>query len=365
MLRFLPLFLFCFSLIYSPTAYAQETDQPRSVEAVIASVQDKSEQGRKLFYRFTAKTVLDETFVVDTRASYPDGLYLTLGPGDRVTLRIVEMPDGTQQTFFEDKIRHPSLLLLFGLFAVLAIAVGWFHGVFSLIGLALTLIILFGFLFPSILSGKDPVLMTILSSVVILAVNMHLSHGLRVRTFFAFLGTIAGLAVAILSSWWFAHATYLSGLGTEEASLVLWDIKTITDPVGLFIAATILGAVGVLDDIAVAQSEVVEELQSVNPEFTRKELFVRAMRIGRHHIASTVNTLVLVYAGAALPTFLLFFNTAQGPLVFLNNESVAEEIVRILAGTVALILTVPFSTLLATIPKSKIIKRVDTHSHAR
>ena len=86
----------------------------------------------------------------------------------------------------------------------------------------------------------------------------------------------------------------------------------------------------------------------MDPTLSRKELFLRSMRIGRHHIASTVNTLVLVYAGASLPILLLFLSHSGDASAFLNSEAVTEEIVRTIAGTSALILTVPAASLIAT-----------------
>ncbi len=338
-----------FFSLFAPPAFAQEVDQPREVQATIVSFENAVGKPQPpYFFVFTARTDLNETFQIDTKTSYPDGLFVRLKEGDRVRLRVVEMPDGTQQVFFDDKVRMPMVLVLFLLFGLLTIVVGFFRGLFSLVGLGFTLLVLFGFLFPNILSGRDPILFTVLSSIMILAINIHLSHGFRIRTFFSFLGTVCGLGLVVLTSVLFTKFASLSGLGTEEASLLLWDIELIKDPVAIFIAAVILGAVGVLDDVAVAQSEIVGELQQANPLLTRKELFFRAMRVGQHHIASTVNTLVLVYAGAALPMFLLFFSSSADLFVFLNNEGVAEEIVRILAGTTALILTVPLSTLFAT-----------------
>lgn len=353
-----------FSWVVPSVVLAQADQQPREVQATITSIQHSEGSERPYFFEFNAETDLNESFLVDTHASYPGGLYIRLKENDRVRLRIVEMPDGTQQVFFDDKVRLPAVLLLFFLFGLLAIIVGFYRGLFSLVGLGVTLFVLFGFLFPQILSGQDPILFTVLASIMILAINIHLSHGFRLRTFFSFLGTVAGLGLVLLTSIFFTHLTSLSGLGTEESSLLLWEIEAIKDPIGLFIAAVILGAVGVLDDVAVTQSEIVEELQSANPLLTRKELFFRAMRVGQHHIASTVNTLVLVYAGAALPMFLLFFSSSTDPSSFLNNESVAEEIVRILAGTIALILTVPLSTLFATFASPNVQHSlIDKHSH--
>ena len=359
--------IFCLflSIFVTTNVFAQEITEPKEVKATIINIQDQVSDG-KHFYKFEAKSSFGEVFKVETSGSYPDGLYITLKKGDGVRLRIVENPNGTQTTFFDDKVRTGSLMSLFFMFAVIAIAIGFFRGLFSLIGLAFTMLVLFWFLFPQILAGRDPILMTVLASIVILFVNIHLSHGMRVRTFFSFLGTVAGLFVVVILSYIFTHTSSLSGVGTEESMLLLWEVKSIKDPVALFIAAVILGTVGVLDDVAVTQSEVVGEMLDVDPTLSRKNLFFRAMRVGRHHIASTVNTLVLVYAGAALPMFLIYFSSSSDVSAFLNNQAVAEEFVRTIVGTISLMLTVPFATAFATIPRGKYIKKsVDIQSKER
>ncbi len=346
-----------FGLNIASSAFAQEIAEPKEVKATIESIEETAQEGVANFYVFQARTGLNELFRVDTGDSYPDGLYIPLRVGDQVNLRVVDMPDGSQQVYFDDKVRTPVLLILFFVFALITIGVGFFRGLFSLIGLGITISILGFFLLPSILAGKDPVLYTVLASIMILFFNIHLSHGLKLRTFFAFLGTMSGLLIVWVLTLLFTRVSSLSGLGTEESSLLLWEIEAVSDPIRIFAAAAILGAVGVLDDIAVAQAEVVAELAHTDPTLSRTRLFWKAMRLGQHHIASTVNTLVLVYAGTALPAFLLFFSASTDINSFLNNEVVAEEFIRTLAGTTALILTVPLATLFAVLPKIDSIKK--------
>lgn len=117
---------------------------------------------------------------------------------------------------------------------------------------------------------------------------------------------------------------------------------------GLLLAGILIGVLGVLDDITIAQASVVEQLRYANPSLKPRELFSRAMRVGQDHIASMVNTLVLVYTGASLPLLLLFVNNPHPLTEIINYEIIAEEIVRTLVGSIALILAVPITTLLAT-----------------
>lgn len=345
-------------LLFPSLSLAQEGFSARAVEATITEISSVQKFDGGVFeYTFMARTQYGEEFSVETADSFVAGVGYALRVGDKVNLRIVETEieipltgkELSVKAYLDDVQRQKGLWWIVGFFVVLTLAVGLLRGFMSLIGLGVTLAVLILGLFPAILRGVDPVLATVAASAIILLVNMHLSHGLNRQTFFAFLSTLGGLGLVVIFTQAFLALARLSGLASEEGALLFWELDPVQIPVGILSAGIILGAVGVLDDIAITQSETVKELLLANPHRTRKELFVQAMRIGRHHIASTVNTLVLVYAGAALPVFLLFMNQFGGYQDFLQNELVAEELVRTLAGTCALVLLVPLSTWFATL----------------
>jgi uncharacterized membrane protein len=265
-----------------------------------------------------------------------------------VYLQVLERGGEVIDVFLVDVVRIGSLIFIILLFSAFVIAVGLNRGVLALFGLFVTMIILFAGVLPAILSGWDPVLATVLGGVLILAVNMHLAHGFNDRTFIAFLATVFGLILALIFSYMFVAIAKLSGFASEDVILLYFQSEYTQVPSGILLAGIILGAVGVLDDIAINQSETISELLDTDPKMTQAELFSKTMRVGRHHIASTVNTLVLAYAGVALPILLLFLMTKDvGMWRFINDELIAEEIVRTMAGTSALVLTVPFATYLS------------------
>lgn len=338
----------CLLLLPSPSI-AQEGFEARAVEATITEITSVQKLDGGVFqYTFTAKSEYGEKFFVETIDSFVAGVGYDLRIGDRVSLRIIDVEEG-MEVYLDDVRRDTGIWWIAGFFVVLTLVVGLLRGFLSLFGLGVTLAVLILGLFPAILRGVDPVLATVVASALILLVNMHLSHGINRQTFFAFLSTLGGLGLVVVFTKTFLALARLSGLASEEGALLFWELDPVQVPVGILAAGIILGAVGVLDDIAITQSETVQELLLANPHRTHKELFVQAMRIGRHHIASTVNTLILVYAGAALPAFLLFMNQFGGYQDFLQNELVVEELVRTLAGTCALVLLVPLSTWFATL----------------
>lgn len=331
---------------FTMPVFAQEQQETISYE-VTATVErvGTGESGQEIYY-----TVDEEgrAYTVDPLMNTPEGLQYDIHKGDRIILQVVPNADGTTTAYYSDIIRTKGLWLVFAIFAVVILAVGLRRGLYALLGFGVTLAILFLYVFPRILDGAEPVLTVVLASVVILAVNLFIAHGPTRNTGIAFVSTTCGVVLAYLFSVLFVSLARLSGLGDEQAVFLYWDIGGLHAPVGLLLAGIILGAVGVLDDVAITQCETVAELKSVSPGLGRKELFMRAMRIGRHHVASTVNTLVLAYAGASLPLFLIFLSSDDISWSrFVNTEVVAQEIVRTLAGTTALVLVVPLATAIA------------------
>jgi uncharacterized membrane protein len=269
-----------------------------------------------------------------------------LAAGDRILLNHVTVEGGEELYSFADFERRGPLLVLLLLFVVAVVALGRWRGLLALAGLGASLLVLFAFILPSLLRGNSPVGVALTGAVLIAVATLFLAHGVNERTSVALLGTVtsllltAGLAVA------FASAARLTGLATEE-SINLFAFAPGLDFRGLLLAAVIIGSLGVLDDVTVTQTSAVWELHRSDPDATAGALYSRAIRIGRDHIASTVNTLVLAYAAAALPLLLLFSQAGQGVAEVLVFETIAIEIVQTLVGSIGLVASVPITTGLA------------------
>lgn len=115
----------------------------------------------------------------------------------------------------------------------------------------------------------------------------------------------------------------------------------------MLLGSIIIGILGILDDVAITQASVVQQLKLANKNFQVLELYKRGLKVGRDHVGSLINTLALAYVGASLPLVLLF-STSEAPVLFtLNQEVVASEIARIIVGSIGLIMAVPFTTYIA------------------
>ena len=269
-----------------------------------------------------------------------------LRPGDAVI--VVKSPPPDQTYFVADRDRSRPLAFIAAVFVALAVLLGRLRGVTSLVGLGITVVVLAEFVVPGILSGASPLLVSVLGALVIAVASIYLAHGFSRRTSIAVASTLITLTLSAFLAAAAVSVARLFGSGTEEAFYLQLGLLKQVNLRGLLLGGIILGAVGVLDDITTGQAAAVDEIHKANPALPVRELYQRGRSVGTEHITSLVNTLFLAYAGASLPLFILFtINTYQPLWVTLSSEFVAEEIVRTLVGSIALILAVPITTQMA------------------
>jgi len=247
-----------------------------------------------------------------------------------------------------DVDRRFPMALLAGIFALAVVVVGRLRGVMALVALAISFMILNFFILPAILQGSNPLVVAVIGASAIMLIALYLCHGLSARTSVAVLGTLISLLlIGILGSLFIGWAA-LTG-NTDDNTGLIHGLFPSIDMSGLLLAGVIIGSLGVLDDVTVTQTSAVWELHEANPSMGWRGLYRAGIRIGRDHIASVVNTLVLAYAGAALPLLLLFSIAQSSVGTVANSELVAEEIVRTLVGSIGLVASVPVTTALAAL----------------
>lgn len=275
--------------------------------------------------------------------------------GDRIIVSYVaDSPDGERYAF-QDFDRGPPLLTLTVLFAVGVLLLSRWRGIGSLVSLAATLVLIAVFTLPAIMEGASPLLVAIVTASASMVVTLYLSHGFTVRATVAMLGTLVSLVLIGGIGWVFTTVVRFTGQ-VDEGSQYISTIAAQVDLRGLLLAGLVIGALGVLDDVTVTQTWAVWELADVDPDATARGLFVRAMRIGRSHVASTVNTLVLAYVGATLP-LMLVFSALQLPFgIAVSQEVVAQEVVRGLVGGLGIIAAVPVTTAVAALVAGVLVR---------
>jgi len=266
--------------------------------------------------------------------------------GDEI--RVIEIaPEGQEASYeFYDHQRGSQLGVLAIVFAVLVAAVGRWRGVFALIGIGITLVVLLSFVMPALLADKPPIAVAVAGSTVIMLAVLYLAHGISIRTTSALFGTLFGIAFTAIVGAMSTDWAHLTGIGSEDDHLLIATAPEMS-LAGVVAASMVIAGLGVLNDVTVTQASAVWEMRALKPTAGRAELFGSAMRIGRDHIASSVYTIVFAYAGTAMTTLLLI-SAYQRPLLEVAvTEGIAQEVVRTLVGAIGLVLAVPITTAIA------------------
>jgi len=337
LIKKITIFLILFLFFSSSTVIAQNDSATFRAQIISKSVETmkiKLEDGKE-------KDILIDEFNFVS--------YQKFKKGDKVFVEKIINPLTDEEIFVvTEVIRETPIFILFLLFAFLAILIGKKWGVFSLIGMAFSFLVIFKLILPLILNGINPVFSAILGASFIIPVTFILSHGFNKKTIVAIISTIITLIIVGLLAIYFVDATHLTGFASEEAAFLNFDFGEKINLKGILLAGIIISILGILDDITISQSSIVLELKKANKNLDFWDLFKRAMNVGIDHISSLINTLVLVYTGASLPLLLLFINSKRSFMEVINYEIVADEIVRTLLGSIGLILAVPITTLLAS-----------------
>jgi uncharacterized membrane protein len=273
--------------------------------------------------------------------------------GDKVVLAFAggNPTDGNAYRL-ADYQRGLPLAVLALLFALAVLVLGRYQGIAALVALGLSFAVLLLFVLPAILAGENPLMVAVAGAGLIMFIALYVTHGFSARTSTAVLGTMISLVMIGALGALFSAVTKLTGLD-EDTALLLSSLGRGLDTRGLLLAGLVIGALGVLDDVTVTQASSVWELRRANPLLTRRELYAAGLRIGRDHVGSAVNTLVMAYAGAALPVLLFSYFSGAGLGTILGSQSIAQEVVRTLVGSIGLVACVPITTFVAALVASQ------------
>ena len=289
--------------------YSSDTVEARVVEMVDEGTVTLGSITQE--YQIVKVKVLDGRYVNETlqidhgkRQIRPDGF--TLKVGDKVMVTVGVSPEGKLEAYFVDYVRKQSLLILVLIFILASILICGWQGLRSVLSIGVSLVVILYYIIPRILAGDNPIVVSLIGSVLFLAITQYLIYGWTLKTQIAMLGIAASVVVTGFLSVWFSQFAYLSGFGDENAMYLMQQAGNINIR-NLLVASIIVGTLGVLDDLVIGQASSVIELHIANPSMTFKQRYASAMNIGRDHVAATVNTLVLAYLGASMSMFFVVY----------------------------------------------------------
>lgn len=348
-------------LIFAPNfAFADSSldvapNNDEYVRAKVIEVLEEKDLGKDSLpqpYQRLRVQILDGEYVnqiieIEQGADYHIGENDIVDVGNKVVLIGLEQ-DNQRQFYIIDQYRLPQVAIIAMIFFAVVVWVAGRKGFGSIIGLGISLFIIGGYIVPSIISGGNPLIVSLIGATLITLISITVAHGFEKRTGIALISTFITLVLAVGIAWLYVVLAKLTGLGSENAFyLQVGDLANL-DLRGLLLGGIIIGALGVLDDVTTSQTAAVEEIYKADQTVSSLELYKRSMSVGKEHIASLVNTLALAYVGAAFPLFLLIaVNETQPTWVIFNGQLIMEEIVRTLVGSMALVLAVPITTIIA------------------
>ncbi len=331
-----------------PSAPGPDTGRGQPlVDATIVAMERLPDEGQagaqaRISFELTEGDRVGQTVTVDMLL---DGLP-ELAVGDRVVVDAAGAD--ASDLYIVDLQRTTSLWVLVASFVGVVLLVGRWHGLRSLLGLGVSLFLVARFVVPAILAGSPPAVVALVGSVAIMLATLYLAHGVSPRTTVAVVGTTIALGLTVVLALVFLDWSAITGNASDEARFARVVVADL-DLAGLVLAGLIIAALGVLDDVTVAQAGTAWALHDTDPRLTAGQVFRRTMAVGRDHIASTVNTLFLAYAGASLSLLVVFSTGGRSLGEIVTSEVVATELVKTLVGSLGLIAAVPATTALAAV----------------
>jgi len=275
-------------------------------------------------------------------------------------------PPGYQPWQFVNIDRHGPLLWLAIALLLLAVIVIRLRGLLAALGVGLSLLLLAKFLVPAILGGEPAIPVALVCALAVMFITLILTSGIGPQTLAAALGIGTTLLLTCLLALFAVHVAHIDGR-TDELSTYLATVDPNISLQGIVLAGMIVGALGVLADIAVTQASAVMVLRRTDPTLTPGGLYKAAFHVGRDHLSATIHTLVLAYAGASLPLLLITHSTGVGFTDAISTQEIAQPIIATLVGCIALVCAVPLTTGLAAMLAARVpahaLDGVHVHAH--
>lgn len=293
-----------------------------------------------------------------------DNNYRMLDRGDVFYFRhTVNIAEGTDTYAVVAPYRIPALLGLVLLFVTALLIFGGKQGIRGLMALLGSLFFIGALLIPGILHGYSPALVSIVVAALIVVLGSYITHGFTKTTTAAVAGMLGTILFTGVLAYVAIESVQLSGFASDEASYLNIQTRGTIDFMGLLLGSMLIGLLGVLYDAAIGQAVAVEELLAVGKQLSRWEVYKRAQRIGREHIGALVNTLAIAYIGVSMPLILYIVSSTSDYMFVLNQELFATELVRMMVGTIGIVLAVPITTAVAVYVLSKWPPTHQTHGH--
>lgn len=283
-----------------------------------------------------------ERFPIENTYYNSDYYVRAFKAGDKIIVAVDQSGDGQQPgiTILNYARDVFSFYLVF-IFLALMVLIGRKHGFKSAVSLTLTIFIIIKVMIPFILKGYNPILSAIFCCLIITVLNLFIITGFSLKSAATLMGTGFGVIMAGVLAYWVGVLSHFSGLGDEDSLLLTGINQGMLDLNGILFAGIIIGTLGAVMDVSMSISSSMYEIMQNNPGIHRLKLIKSGLSIGKDVMGTMADTLILAYAGTAIP-LLLFSISKQTPLIILlNSEVISAEILRALSGSIGIVLSIP------------------------
>lgn len=279
-----------------------------------------------------------------------------LDVGDRVLVQLTEDDEGNVIATVQDVAREKYIILMFVVFLLSIVLVCGKQGVKAIVGLIATIIIIYCVFIQGVFEGKDAIIYSILATILTIGVTFVIIGGFNKKILTATLGTLGGVLSAGVMALIFNNLAKMTG-ASEEAIQLTINIASINFEFrDLLFSGIVISALGACMDVGMSIASSLDEIKMKNPEITWKELLKSGMNIGRDTIGTMTNTLILAYVGSSVSLILLFMASDLSVIEILNKETIAEQIISALAGSMGVVYTVPITSFVyAVLNKDQVI----------
>lgn len=269
--------------------------------------------------------------------------------GDKILLRITENKGIIETIKIEEKVRDINIFLILLLFVILLLLFGKISGLKTLISLIFTIGTIILIYIPLILNGFSPILASILVSILSIVVTLLIISGNNKKTYVAIISTSIGVIFSGIIAILFGKFASLTGLSEDSAiSLAYIPQYRNLNYQGILFGTILIGAIGAIMDVAISIASSLWEIKEINSNINKNEMIKSGLNIGRDILGSMSNTLILAYVGTTLHLIMLFIVYRVKFIEIINLDSIATEIIRAMAGSIGLIITIPITVLIST-----------------
>ena len=275
--------------------------------------------------------------------------YYIFKAGDKLLIRATEDNGKIETVKIQEKVRDTQVYLIVGLFVALLLIIGGIKGLKTLVSLVIAVVMIFFGYIPLIIKGVNPILASLGISIPVVIITLIIISGKNIKTFVAIIGTSLGVIISGILAFIFGNFAHLTGLA-DDSSISLAYIPQFRnlDYKGILFGTILIGAIGAIMDVAISIASALYEINDLDKNISKKNMIISGMNIGKDMMGSMSNTLILAYVGTTLHLIILFIVYRIRFTEIINLDSIATEIIRAMAGSIGLIITIPVTVVIGT-----------------